>query len=232
MDQPFHAAAGPLLRGVAAVEIRRAHDRRRAPRRVVLDADRPWRLQPRTTRHGNRDPPARSTSAAAASGIFVDLGCGAGPIALTLALRAPLASVLAVDVNSRARSLVYATTPARLGLTNVTVAHPDEVPADTRRRPDLVEPADPHRQASAPRHPRGVARAAGTRRVGRAGRATPPRRRLARPVAAFERAERRAASTARAGYRLLECRRRIVRCNRSSVLGHVSDRDDNSALRI
>ena len=64
------------------------------------------------------------------SGTFVDLGCGAGPIALTLALRAPLASVLAVDVNSRARSLC-SDNAIRLGLTNVTVAHPDEVPDDT-----------------------------------------------------------------------------------------------------
>ena len=63
------------------------------------------------------------------SGTFVDLGCGAGPIALTLALRAPRASVLAVDVNSRARSLCR-DNASRLGLTNVTVVHPDEVPDD------------------------------------------------------------------------------------------------------
>jgi 16S rRNA (guanine1207-N2)-methyltransferase len=62
-------------------------------------------------------------------GTFVDLGCGAGPIALTLATRAPMASVLAVDVNSRARSLCR-DNAARLGLTNVTVAHPDDVPGD------------------------------------------------------------------------------------------------------
>jgi 16S rRNA (guanine1207-N2)-methyltransferase len=62
-------------------------------------------------------------------GTFVDLGCGAGPIALTLAMRSPLASVLAIDVNSRARSLCAANVD-RLGLTNITVAHPDEVPAD------------------------------------------------------------------------------------------------------
>jgi 16S rRNA (guanine1207-N2)-methyltransferase len=62
-------------------------------------------------------------------GTLVDLGCGAGAIALTLAMRAPLASVLAVDVNARARSLCRDNAD-RLGLTNVTVAHPDEVPAD------------------------------------------------------------------------------------------------------
>ena len=44
-------------------------------------------------------------------------------------MRAPLASVLAVDVNARARSLCR-DNAAQLGLTNVTVVHPDEVPAD------------------------------------------------------------------------------------------------------
>ena len=62
-------------------------------------------------------------------GTFVDLGCGAGPIALTLAMRSPLAAVLAIDVNSRARSLCRDNAD-RLGLTNVTVAHPDEVRGD------------------------------------------------------------------------------------------------------
>src|SRR5690348_12644897 len=36
---------------------------------------------------------------------LVDLGCGYGPIALTLARRAPDATVWAVDVNRRARDL-------------------------------------------------------------------------------------------------------------------------------
>ncbi len=62
-------------------------------------------------------------------GTLVDLGCGAGAIALTLALRAPLASVLAVDVNARALSLCR-DNATRLGLTNITVAHPDEVASD------------------------------------------------------------------------------------------------------
>jgi 16S rRNA (guanine1207-N2)-methyltransferase len=63
------------------------------------------------------------------SGTLVDLGCGAGVLALALALRAPSASVLAVDVNSRARALCR-DNAARLDLTNVTVAHPDEVAGD------------------------------------------------------------------------------------------------------
>jgi 16S rRNA (guanine1207-N2)-methyltransferase len=65
-----------------------------------------------------------------ADGTFVDLGCGAGAIALTLAMRSPLARVLAVDVNSRARSLC-SDNAARLGLKNVAVVHPDDVAGDT-----------------------------------------------------------------------------------------------------
>lgn len=56
-------------------------------------------------------------------GTFVDLGCGYGPIALDLALRAPEAQVLAVDVNERARELT-ALNADRLGLTNVRVLDP------------------------------------------------------------------------------------------------------------
>ena len=63
------------------------------------------------------------------AGTFVDLGCGYGPIASTLARRAPGATVWAVDVNSRARQLC-AENAARAGATNVRVVAPDEVPAD------------------------------------------------------------------------------------------------------
>jgi len=69
------------------------------------------------------------------TGTLVDLGCGAGAIALTLAMRAPRASVLAVDVNARARTLC-SENAARLGLTNITVAHPDDVPIE--RAVDLI----------------------------------------------------------------------------------------------
>ena len=62
-------------------------------------------------------------------GTFVDLGCGYGPIALTLAARAPAAAVWAVDVNRRARDLCRANAAAH-GLGNVQVAAPDEVPDD------------------------------------------------------------------------------------------------------
>ncbi len=63
------------------------------------------------------------------TGTFVDLGCGYGPIACTLARRAPHATVWAVDVNRRARALC-AENVARTGATNVRVAAPDQVPAD------------------------------------------------------------------------------------------------------
>ena len=62
-----------------------------------------------------------------ASGNVLDLGCGAGPIAMTMARRSPESSVWAVDVNERARQLTRDNASA-LGLTNVTVASPDEVP--------------------------------------------------------------------------------------------------------
>ena len=63
------------------------------------------------------------------SGDLVDLGCGYGPIALTMATRAPSSVVWAVDVNRRARELCQANADAA-GLTNVRVVSPEEVPAD------------------------------------------------------------------------------------------------------
>jgi 16S rRNA G1207 methylase RsmC len=63
------------------------------------------------------------------SGHVLDLGCGAGPIAMTMARRSPGSAVWAVDVNERARQLTRDNASA-LGLTNVTVAAPDEVPDD------------------------------------------------------------------------------------------------------
>lgn len=59
-------------------------------------------------------------------GHLLDLGCGAGAIALTLAQRSPGAIVHAVDVNERARALCRANA-ARLGLDNVVVETPEEV---------------------------------------------------------------------------------------------------------
>ena len=63
-------------------------------------------------------------------GTFLDLGCGWGPIALTLALRCPEAAVYAVDVNERALDLT-ARNAAALGLSRVRASLPDEVPPET-----------------------------------------------------------------------------------------------------
>ncbi len=65
------------------------------------------------------------------TGDLLDIGCGTGAIALTMARRSPAATVWAVDVNRRARELC-AGNAERLGLTNVRVAAPDQVPADLR----------------------------------------------------------------------------------------------------
>ena len=63
------------------------------------------------------------------AGDLLDIGCGWGPIALTLALSSPDASVWAVDVTERALDLTRRNA-ASLGLDNVRAARPEEVPAD------------------------------------------------------------------------------------------------------
>jgi 16S rRNA (guanine1207-N2)-methyltransferase len=62
-------------------------------------------------------------------GNLLDLGCGWGPIAISLALESPRAAVWAVDVNERSLELVRRNA-AQLGLTNINAVTPDEVPAD------------------------------------------------------------------------------------------------------
>lgn len=64
-------------------------------------------------------------------GELLDLGCGYGPIAVTLGLRAPAARVWAVDVNRRALDLTAANAAAA-GATNVVTASPEEIPGDLR----------------------------------------------------------------------------------------------------
>jgi 16S rRNA (guanine1207-N2)-methyltransferase len=66
-----------------------------------------------------------------ADGHLLDLGAGWGPIALSLALQSPGATVWAVDVNERALDLVRRNA-ARHGITNVNAALPGDVPADVR----------------------------------------------------------------------------------------------------
>jgi 16S rRNA (guanine1207-N2)-methyltransferase len=70
-----------------------------------------------------------NTPAAPPGGNLLDLGCGWGPIALTLALQSPHATVWAVDVNSRALDLVRRNAEA-VGVTNVNAVTPEDVPAD------------------------------------------------------------------------------------------------------
>jgi len=65
------------------------------------------------------------------TGDLLDLGCGWGPLALTLALGSPAARVWAVDVNERALDLVRRNAE-RVGVTNVQAVRPDEVPDDVR----------------------------------------------------------------------------------------------------
>ncbi len=65
------------------------------------------------------------------AGPLLDLGCGYGPIACTLARREPRATVWAVDVNRRARELTAANAAA-LGCANVRAVAPDEVPPQLR----------------------------------------------------------------------------------------------------
>ncbi|GAB2521931.1 class I SAM-dependent methyltransferase [Paramicrobacterium agarici] len=64
-------------------------------------------------------------------GHLLDLGCGWGPIALTLGLLSPDATVWAVDVNERALDLVRRNA-ASLGAENVHAVLPDDVPGDVR----------------------------------------------------------------------------------------------------
>lgn len=66
-------------------------------------------------------------------GHLLDLGCGWGPIALSLAMDAPHATVWAVDVNDRALDLVRRNAE-ELALTNVNAVRPDDVPDDVTFR--------------------------------------------------------------------------------------------------
>jgi 16S rRNA G1207 methylase RsmC len=67
----------------------------------------------------------------APAGDLLDLGCGYGPIALTMARRSPGATVWAVDVNERALALTAANAAAN-EIHNVRVASPEDVPDHVR----------------------------------------------------------------------------------------------------
>ncbi len=109
---------------------------RSRPHRVVVDVrgDRfelatdagtfsPRRLDPGTELLLDRAPAPPPT------GTFLDLGCGYGPIAISLARRSPAATVVAIDVNERSRELC-ATNAVALGCHNVVVSSPDDVDPD------------------------------------------------------------------------------------------------------
>ncbi|HEX3540626.1 MAG TPA: methyltransferase [Acidimicrobiales bacterium] len=66
-----------------------------------------------------------------AAGDLLDLGCGYGPIAVTMARRAPAATVWAIDINDRALALTRENA-RRLGLGNIRAVRPDAVPAEVR----------------------------------------------------------------------------------------------------
>jgi len=65
------------------------------------------------------------------TGVFLDVGCGWGPLSLALALESPGATIYGVDVNERARHSAQWNVE-NLGLPNITICHPDEVPPEMR----------------------------------------------------------------------------------------------------
>jgi 16S rRNA (guanine1207-N2)-methyltransferase len=83
-------------------------------------------------------------------GDVLDLGCGYGPIAVTLGLRAPGARVWAVDVNRRALALT-ARNAIAAGAANIVTTTADEVPADVRF--DAIYSNPPVRVGLAVLHP-------------------------------------------------------------------------------
>src|SRR5688572_28844285 len=83
------------------------------------------------------------------SGTFLDLGCGWGPIALTLGLLSPRATVHAVDVNQRALDLARRNAAA-LGLPGVRPTTADGIPDAVRF--DLIWSNPPIRVGKAVLH--------------------------------------------------------------------------------
>lgn len=108
------------------------------PREVSLESD-AHRLQLATDRGvfsaARVDPGTTALLRAAppppAQGHLLDLGCGYGPIALSLARRSPAATVWALDVNRRALELTAANA-ARNGCPNVHPVTAADIPASVR----------------------------------------------------------------------------------------------------
>lgn len=73
----------------------------------------------------------REVPAPPPTGNLLDIGTGWGPMALTLGLLSPDATIWAVDVNQRALALAR-DNAKRLGINSFHALAPDEVPADIR----------------------------------------------------------------------------------------------------
>ncbi|MCE1180231.1 MAG: methyltransferase [Micrococcales bacterium] len=84
-----------------------------------------------------------------ADGRFLDIGCGWGPIALTLALLRPDADITAVDVNERALDLCRRNAES-LGTSRLVAALPEQVPDDAAY--DLIWSNPPIRIGKAALH--------------------------------------------------------------------------------
>jgi len=112
--------------GVAAKD----GERRRVTVRIA-DADVEVEVAPGVFSPGRVDPGTqvllREVPAPPSSGNLLDLGCGWGPITLTLATEAPGATVYAVDISERALDLTRRNAE-RLHLANVRTSLPDAVP--------------------------------------------------------------------------------------------------------
>jgi 16S rRNA (guanine1207-N2)-methyltransferase len=91
----------------------------------------------------------RSVPPPPAQGTFLDLGCGWGPLALTLGLESPGARVYAVDVNRRAVDLARRNAE-RLGCAGIVAREPDDVPDDVTF--DLIWSNPPIRVGKAALH--------------------------------------------------------------------------------
>ncbi|MBK5239493.1 MAG: methyltransferase, partial [Actinomycetales bacterium] len=84
-----------------------------SPERLDMGTDALMRIVPQTPETGN----------------FLDLGCGWGALAITMALEAPDAAIYAIDVNERALELTRRNAK-RLKLVNIHVSTPADVPAN------------------------------------------------------------------------------------------------------
>jgi 16S rRNA (guanine1207-N2)-methyltransferase len=61
------------------------------------------------------------------SGDLLDVGCGWGAISLAMAMHSPRSTIWAIDVNDRSLELTRLNA-AKLGLTNIKVCRPEEIP--------------------------------------------------------------------------------------------------------